>query len=57
MSDAYRVTQQWMNEHITWKRKDPEWTAHARSVMKALYDMFLNAIVKFSKTIPRDGED
>ena len=45
--DEHRVTQQLRDGGInSWKSKDPEWTVHARSVIKELYDIFLNAKVK-----------
>ena len=54
--DDHRVTQQLMNEDInSWKSKDPEWTAHARSVIKELYDIFLNAKVKYPTLLENHG--
>ena len=35
--DDHRLTQPLMNEDInSWKSKDPEWTSHARGVIKEL---------------------
>ena len=45
-----------MNENIhTWKSKNPEWTANTRSVIKELYNTFINAKLKSPYKLENHG--